>query len=150
MELIVLGSNSQGNCYLLVGRDEVLIIEAGIKFAEVKKALNYDISKIVGCLISHEHNDHAGYYMEYLRFGFPVLSPEAVYMHKGYSVMSPFAKLYNLVRGTRLAISRLFLLKYNMMFLLLGTRSIIRIWVGLFFSLIHSIVSIPSIMSIAG
>lgn len=99
MELIVLGSNSQGNCYLLVGRDEVLIIEAGIKFSEVKKALNYDISNIVGCLISHEHNDHAGYYMEYLRFGFPVLFPEAVYMHKGYSVMSPFAKVVQPGKG---------------------------------------------------
>lgn len=93
MELKVLGSNSQGNCYLLVGRDEVLIIEAGIKFAEVKKALNYNISNIVGCLVSHEHNDHAGFYMEYLGFGFPVLSPEAVYRHKGYSVMPPFAKI---------------------------------------------------------
>lgn len=101
MELKVLGSNSQGNCYLLVGREEVLIIEAGIKFSEVKKALNYDISNIVGCLISHEHNDHAGYYMEYLRFGFPVLSPEAVYKHKGYSVMPPFAKIAMPFKGYR-------------------------------------------------
>lgn len=99
MELIVLGSNSQGNCYLLVGQDEVLIIEAGIKFSEVKKALNYNISNIVGCLISHEHNDHAGCYMEYLGFGFPVLSPEAVYMHKGNSVMPPFAKIVQPGKG---------------------------------------------------
>lgn len=99
MELIVLGSNSQGNCYLLVGRDEVLIIEAGIKFGEVKKVLNYNISNIVGCLISHEHNDHAGHYMEYLKMGFPVLSPEAVYRHKGYSVMPPFAKIVQPGRG---------------------------------------------------
>lgn len=93
MELKVLGSNSQGNCYLLVGRDEVLIIEAGIKFSEVKKALNYNISNIVGCLISHEHNDHAGYYMEFLCMGFPVLSPEAVYKNKGNAVMPTFAKI---------------------------------------------------------
>lgn len=93
MQLKILNSNSQGNCYLLVGREEVLIIEAGVKFGEVKKALNYDMSNIVGCLISHEHNDHAGQYIEYLGFGFPVLSPEAVYRHKGNSVMSPFAKI---------------------------------------------------------
>lgn len=99
MKLKVLGSNSQGNCYLLVGRDEVLIIEAGIKFAEVKKALNYNISNIVGCLISHEHNDHAGCYMEYLRLGFPILSPEAVYMHKGNSAMPPFAKVVQPGKG---------------------------------------------------
>ena len=99
MELKVLGSNSQGNCYLLIGRDEVLIIEAGIKFGEVKKALNYNISNIVGCLISHEHNDHAGFYLEYLKMGFPVLSPEAVYKSKGLSVMPPFAKVVQPGKG---------------------------------------------------
>lgn len=99
MKLKVLGSNSQGNCYLLVGRDEVLIIEAGIKFAEVKKALNYNISNIVGCLISHEHNDHAGFYTEYLKIGFPVLSPEAVYKSKGFSVMPPFVKVVQPGKG---------------------------------------------------
>ena len=99
MELIVLGSNSQGNCYLLVGRDEVLIIEAGIKVAEVKMALNYDISKIVGCLISHEHKDHAGCYLEYLEYGFPVLSPEAVYIHKISYKMPPFAKVVQSGKG---------------------------------------------------
>lgn len=101
MELKVLGSNSQGNCYLLVGRDEVLIIEAGIKFSEVKKALNYNISNIVGCLISHEHNDHAGHYIDYLGFGFPILSPEAVYQNKGKAVMPPFAKIVQPGKGYR-------------------------------------------------
>lgn len=93
MKLKVLGSNSLGNCYILENKDEALIIEAGIKLANVKKALEYNISKIAGCLISHEHNDHAGYYMEYLSMGFPVLSPGDVYRRKGYSVMPPFAKI---------------------------------------------------------
>ena len=62
MKLKVLGSNSLGNCYILENKDEALIIEAGIKFAKVKESLNYNISKIVGCLVSHEHNDHAGFY----------------------------------------------------------------------------------------
>ena len=59
MKLKVLGSNSLGNCYILENKDEALILEAGIKLVNVKKALNYNISKIVGCLVSHEHNDHA-------------------------------------------------------------------------------------------
>ena len=99
MELKVLNSNSQGNCYLLVGRDEVLIIEAGIKFSEVKKALNYNIGNIVGCLITHEHNDHAGCYLEYLEYGFPVLSPEAVYKNKGNAAILPFAKVVQPGKG---------------------------------------------------
>ena len=99
MELKGLNSNSQGNCYLLVGRDEVLIIEAGIKFSEVKKALNYNIGNIVGCLITHEHNDHAGCYLEYLEYGFPVLSPEAVYKNKGNAAILPFAKVVQPGKG---------------------------------------------------
>lgn len=99
MKLKVLGSNSLGNCYILESEDEALIIEAGIKLVNVKKALNYNTRKIVGCLVSHEHNDHAGHYMEYLSMGFPVLSPEDVYRHKGYSVMPPFAKVVQPGRG---------------------------------------------------
>lgn len=99
MKLKVLGSNSLGNCYILENENEVLIIEAGVKLAKVKEAINYSVSKIVGCLVSHEHNDHAGHYMEYLKMGFPVLSPEAVYKHKGFSVMPPFAKVVQSGRG---------------------------------------------------
>ena len=59
MVLKVLGSSSQGNCYILENRDEALIIEAGVRFIEVKKALGFDIRKVSGCLITHQHNDHA-------------------------------------------------------------------------------------------
>lgn len=55
MILKCLGSSSKGNCYLLIGDSETLIIEAGIKFKEVKKALDFDLSNVVGCCISHEH-----------------------------------------------------------------------------------------------
>lgn len=93
MKLKVLGSNSLGNCYILENKDEALIIEAGIKLSKVKAALNYNIKKIVGCLVSHEHNDHAGFYQEYLKMGFPVISPEAVFKNKGVSAMPAFAKV---------------------------------------------------------
>ena len=61
MKLKCLGSSSKGNCYLLIGDSETLIIEAGVKFKEVKKALNFDLSKVVGCCITHEHVDHSKY-----------------------------------------------------------------------------------------
>ena len=55
MILKVLNSNSKGNCYLFQSKDEVLVLEAGVKFTEVKESLNFDISKIRGVCISHEH-----------------------------------------------------------------------------------------------
>jgi phosphoribosyl 1,2-cyclic phosphodiesterase len=61
MFLKVLGSSSAGNCYIFENESEALILEAGMKFAEVQRALNFNIGKIVGCLITHEHKDHAGH-----------------------------------------------------------------------------------------
>ena len=59
MKLRVLGSGSSGNCYLLENRNECLIIEAGIHIKDLKIALDWTFKKVVGCIISHEHGDHA-------------------------------------------------------------------------------------------
>ena len=59
MELKILGSSSKGNCYLLDNGDDCLMIECGIPFKDVQKAVNFGISRIAGVIISHEHGDHA-------------------------------------------------------------------------------------------
>ena len=74
MELVVLGSSSQGNSYILQNDREALLLEAGVKFAEVKRALDYNITKVVGCLITHEHKDHAGHINEVLNATIPVFA----------------------------------------------------------------------------
>jgi len=61
MRLTILGSSSSGNSYILHNDKEALIIECGIRFSEVKQTLNFDITKVVGCLITHEHGDHSKY-----------------------------------------------------------------------------------------
>jgi len=43
-----------------------------VKFAEVKKALDFNISKIVGVVASHSHKDHFGYARDYLKAGIPI------------------------------------------------------------------------------
>ena len=56
MLLKILNSNSSGNCYILQAEDNSsLIIEGGVNLKEVKKALNFNISKVAGVIISHEH-----------------------------------------------------------------------------------------------
>ena len=74
MELIVVGSNSSGNCYVLANNAEALIIECGMPFSEAKKALNYNITKVDGVLVSHEHGDHAKYLAQYERL-YKVFAP---------------------------------------------------------------------------
>lgn len=59
MELKILGSSSKGNCYLLDNGKDCLMIECGIAFKEIQKAVNFDISRIAGGIVSHEHGDHA-------------------------------------------------------------------------------------------
>lgn len=70
MRFITLGSSSAGNGYLLTSSTgETLIIEAGIKLLDLKKALDFDLSKIIGCIVSHQHKDHAGYLYDYQKAG---------------------------------------------------------------------------------
>lgn len=67
MKLIVIGSSSSGNGYLLDNGSDALIIEAGMPLLEIKEALGYDIARVNGVLITHEHGDHAKYVREYLK-----------------------------------------------------------------------------------
>lgn len=78
MQLQVLGSSSSGNCYLLHNEKECLIIEAGINVLDVKKALDFEIGTIVGCIVSHKHGDHAGKVMQFAQNGINVYAHESV------------------------------------------------------------------------
>jgi len=60
MQLKILSTGSVGNCYILENEKEALIIELGLNFSKIKEALNFDLSKVVGALVTHEHNDHSG------------------------------------------------------------------------------------------
>lgn len=55
MLLKTIASGSKGNSYALIGDKEILLIEAGVSLMEVKKNIDFQISKVVGCLVSHEH-----------------------------------------------------------------------------------------------
>lgn len=75
MKLIVIGSSSSGNSYALQAESgEILLLEAGIPLKEVKKAIEYQTSKVVGCLVSHIHADHCKCAKEYMKAGIDVYS----------------------------------------------------------------------------
>ena len=88
MRLNVLGSDSNGNCYVLQTDKEALIIEAGVRFPEVKKALKWQLSKVVGAVITHEHNDHAKYIRDFVSNGITVLALPSVFRAKGIDSLS--------------------------------------------------------------
>lgn len=59
IEITTLASGSKGNCYLVTDGSTPLLLECGISFKEIRKALNFNTSNLAGCLITHEHKDHS-------------------------------------------------------------------------------------------
>lgn len=59
MTLKVLGTGSSGNCYLLTDNNgECLIIECGIHPMDIKKAMDFNLKKVAGLIVTHGHQDH--------------------------------------------------------------------------------------------
>lgn len=59
MKLKILGSSSAGNGYVFDNGKEALLVECGMPYKSIQKAVNFDISRFVGAIVSHEHGDHA-------------------------------------------------------------------------------------------
>lgn len=58
MRLKVLSTGSRGNCYLLQDDDRTLILDAGLPVRRIMEGIERPGS-VVGCLVTHEHMDHA-------------------------------------------------------------------------------------------
>lgn len=78
MRLKIIDSGSKGNGYVLENNEEILLIEAGVKGKEILQAINYEVGKVVGCIVSHEHGDHAKYISDYMKYGINVYASDEV------------------------------------------------------------------------
>lgn len=75
MQLKILGSNSAGNAYILESSSgEALLIECGLQFDQIKKALGFNLRRVAGCILTHEHGDHAKAVKEVMNAGIDVWS----------------------------------------------------------------------------
>lgn len=59
MILTVVASGSKGNAFVLDNGKHKLLIECGVSFMEIKKAIDFEIDTVVGCICSHSHKDHS-------------------------------------------------------------------------------------------
>lgn len=59
IDVRTIGSGSSGNCYLVNINNTKILLECGLPFKKIQKALNYKVSDIDFCLVTHEHMDHA-------------------------------------------------------------------------------------------
>tara|TARA_Y100001960_G_scaffold333776_1_gene440901 strand:+ start:112 stop:879 length:768 start_codon:yes stop_codon:yes gene_type:complete len=61
MKFIALSSGSKGNCSALVLKDDVILIDCGLRFAQLEKAMAVHSLKpkqISHIIVTHEHADH--------------------------------------------------------------------------------------------
>lgn len=75
MKLHILSSSSTGNSYAL--EDEqgyTLLIEAGCPLKKLVRFFDFEITKVDGLLISHEHGDHGKYAKEYSKAGIQLIA----------------------------------------------------------------------------
>ncbi|GAB3062001.1 MBL fold metallo-hydrolase [Salinicoccus sesuvii] len=72
MKIQTIGSGSSGNCYLVEDSSTAILLEAGIKFDKVQKALKFQTRRVKGVFVTHEHGDHSKYTAEYLKNGLNV------------------------------------------------------------------------------
>ena len=59
MELKVIKTGSVGNCYILKSDSgEILLLDCGVPVQSIKVAVDFQVSQIKGCIVSHVHSDH--------------------------------------------------------------------------------------------
>lgn len=83
MKLKVLASGSSGNCYLLQLRNEILILECGIRYKQILEGLNFDLEHVVGCLVTHEHKDHSKAIIDLNKNGIDVYASKGTFESLG-------------------------------------------------------------------
>lgn len=87
MRLTIINSNSAGNAYILESSiGEALLIECGVRFDKIKQALKFNLKKVVGCIITHEHGDHCKAVKDVMAAGINVFSTFGTLNAMGVSI----------------------------------------------------------------
>ncbi len=95
-----LGSSSAGNAYLIDDGHTRLLLEAGIRYRDLQRALRFQLHSVAACLITHEHQDHCKSVREVMRAGIDVFASKGTFKaldltdsHRAHEVppLEPFA-----------------------------------------------------------
>jgi phosphoribosyl 1,2-cyclic phosphodiesterase len=72
IEIKPLASSSAGNCYMVTDGKTNLMLECGLRFKDIQRGLNFQMSSIAGCLLSHEHGDHGKSVKDVMKAGIDI------------------------------------------------------------------------------
>lgn len=72
MKLETLASSSKANAYIVSDQQTKILIECGLTHKKLMKLAGFQLTDLAGCLVSHEHKDHAGCVLDLIKDGMPV------------------------------------------------------------------------------
>lgn len=72
MEFKSFASSSAGNAYSVSDGETMLLLECGLTYKKLQKAVGFELSKIAACLVTHCHADHSKCVKDLVARGVPV------------------------------------------------------------------------------
>lgn len=71
-----IGTGSKGNSYALYDdNNKILLLDLGLPRKDILKAIDYRVSDVVGCIVTHSHLDHSKSVKDFEDMGISVFKP---------------------------------------------------------------------------
>lgn len=99
-----IASSSHGNAYLVTDGDSRILLECGIPIKRLQAALDYKVQELDGCLITHEHKDHAGHVAQLIKRGVPVYASPGTVEALGLDGITPLLMIQGNTVGAPLRV----------------------------------------------
>lgn len=109
----VVATGSTGNSYIIQAGEEILLLELGINFKDIKKELNFNLSNVVGALVTHEHKDHCKCINEVITAGIDVYMSEGTAAGIEFKNISYSHRLNYLKHGEQYYIGKFLIVPFN-------------------------------------
>ena len=74
-KLKIISTGSSGNCYILEENGQIVILDVGIRMADIKKGIGFRIADIITVFSSHGHKDHCQSERKFINMGADVFAP---------------------------------------------------------------------------
>jgi len=85
MDIKVIASGSDGNCYRVSDGSSTVLLDAGVPIKAIRAGCDFHLAEVAGCLVTHSHSDHSKAVKDIIRAGVPA------YMTAGEAELVPGA-----------------------------------------------------------
>ena len=76
MKFEAFASSSHGNAYAVSDGETKILLECGVSRKNLQKMVGFSLSDFAGCLVTHEHKDHAKSVLDLIKDGMTVYMSE--------------------------------------------------------------------------